>query len=103
MADYKKSIDPLNKPSIQPLTSRLTTSPVLPTPSRKQPEIPSGSNVDVIAELISRRRVRPQKDSEWWCVRLSLDEFKSLEARIQADEDLDDFVGRNIKYDIYLF
>ncbi|XXH04102.1 hypothetical protein Hte_010513 [Hypoxylon texense] len=63
---------------------------------------PSGalltSGVDkIIAELRNRRRGQLQEEEEeWWCVSLSIDEFKSLEARIEADEGLHGF-----KYDYF--
>ncbi|KAI2617194.1 hypothetical protein GGR54DRAFT_217956 [Hypoxylon sp. NC1633] len=70
------------------------TSPDSPTPSGALPTF----GVDkIIAELRNRRCGQQKKEEdEWWCVSLSIDEFKSLEARIEADEDLHGF-----KYDYF--
>ena len=84
-----ESIDQLSQLSIQALTTPLTTSPDSPVPSAKQHKLPSGSGPgSILAKLRNRRKGRPQRDQEWWCVRLSLDEFESFEKSIQADDDL---------------
>ncbi|KAI4865953.1 hypothetical protein F4820DRAFT_275558 [Hypoxylon rubiginosum] len=76
---------------LSPPTPPKTTSPDSPTPSGALPT----SGVDkVIAELRNRRRGRLQEaeekeeKEEWWCISLSIDEFNSLEARIEVDDDL---------------
>jgi hypothetical protein len=101
MAGDRKLVGRLDQLSIRPPTPPLTTSPDSPTPSAKplfHETLPSSSIDIILAELRNRRRGRPQQESEWWCIKLGLDEFDSFEARIQTDEDLDGFVADKVKY-----
>jgi hypothetical protein len=85
----------LDRLSLGPPTPPQTTSPDSPTPSEALPAI---SGVDkIIAELRNRGRGGPQVEEEWWCVSLSVDEFNTLEARIEADKDLQSLVADSIK------
>jgi hypothetical protein len=105
MADKEKIlVGRLDQLSIRlptpPLTTSNETSPDSPTPSGEftvRKTLPSGVDV-ILAELRNRRKGQPQQDSEWWCIQLSLDEFESLEAGIEADEDLYGFVMDKVKY-----
>ena len=97
MADKQKIlIGRFQKVSIRPPTTSHDPSTSSEKPSFHETK---PSNVDIIlTELHNRRRGRPQRDLEWWCVRLSLDEFKSLEAHIEADETLNGFFLDKVKY-----
>jgi len=83
MAD-KRATAQLDRLTLYPATPPETASPDSPTPSEGLPV----SGVDkIFAKIRNRNCGRVEVEEEWWCISLSHDEFKTFEARFEAEGD----------------